>query len=116
MCCPGRLLRAWLEAADIARGPLFLICQTRSIPLRRRLQTQSIRKAVKDAAQGIGLDEMIGAHSLRAGCLTWLDQQGISPFRIMKHSGHQNVHSLLNYIRPPATPTSSPLMGTIWAR
>ena len=42
--------------------------------------------------------------------------QGVNPYRIMKHSGHQNVHSLLNYITPPVTPASSPLSETIWAR
>jgi integrase len=115
--CPVRLLRAWLRVAKISSGPLFLICQTRFAPRRKRLQKQAIRRMVKSAADGIGLDDhLIGAHSLRAGCLTWLNLEGVNPYRIKNHSGHRSIQSLLDYIRPPITPKSSPLMETRWAR
>ena len=70
-------------------------------------------ETVRRSAEGIGIDPTnVACHSLRSGCITWLSMEGVPLHRIMDQSGHENLGSLLIYVRPLRTPENSPLMLT----
>ncbi len=100
MACPVAALRAWLEAAEIAEGPLFR-------PIRRgghvqpfRLTDRSVANIVKHHAEGAGLDpDQFSGHSLRAGFLTSAAKRGASLFKMMATSRHRSTDTLAGYVR-----------------
>jgi len=114
--CPVILLREWLDASSIAGGPLFpSVGQAYTARRRRRLTGILMRHIVRQCAAMIGINpKLVGGHSLRAGCITWLDLQGIPVERIREHSGHQGVQGVLPYIRRPRSMGDSPLCQTRW--
>jgi integrase len=113
--CPVQLLRAWLKASGIKSGPLFPCVRHAFKPRRERLSHRCIRYMVKRSAERIGIDPLLVAgHSLRSGCLSWLDQQRVPIHRIRAHAGHVKVQSILPYLRRPVTIGDSPLAQTRW--
>ena len=97
--CPVLALEAWLTAAAIESGPLF-VSINRWGHLGGRLSTVSIGQIVKDAAQACGLDpDNFGGHSLRAGCATYLLDRGV-PLNIVAKQGRWKKHdTVLRYDR-----------------
>jgi len=115
--CPVQLLRAWLRESGIKNGPLFPCVRHAFKPRRDRLSHRCIRYMVKRSAQLIGIDpKQIGGHSLRSGCLSWLDRQRVPVHRILAHGGHKHVQSILPYLRRPLRIEDSPLAQTRWVR
>jgi len=97
--CPVRAVRAWLEAAGIANGPVF-----RSVAVGGRLQpgrlsNNAVAEVVKrrlpagrDAARFAG-------HSLRAGFVTSAANGGASVKAIMQQTGHRSLETVMRYMR-----------------
>ncbi len=71
LTCPVRGLRAWLDVAAIARGPIFRSVDRHSNVADSRLTDQSVALVVKRCAKAAGLDwEKYAGHSLRSGLAT----------------------------------------------
>src|SRR5713226_807739 len=67
LTCPVRSLRAWLEVAAIARGPIFRAVDRHGNVADARLTDQSVALIVKRRAKAAGLDwERYAGHSLRS--------------------------------------------------
>jgi len=97
--CPVRALRAWLDAAGIASGPVF-----RSVnrwgKVGKRLSAYDVARIVKRRAEAAGLDaRMLAGHSLRAGFATQAALAGLDPLAIAEVTGHRNLNTLRRYIR-----------------
>jgi integrase len=98
--CPVAAVRAWLEAAKIANGPLF-----RSIDRHGRLSDKAISAGaiaciVKRAAERAGLDpSMFAGHSLRAGLATSAAGADVAADDIMRQTRHAKFDTLRGYIR-----------------
>ena len=97
--CPVRALRAWLDAAGIASGPIF-----RSVnrwgKVGKRLSAYDVARIVKRRAEAAGLDaRMLAGHSLRAGFATAAALAGLDPIAIAEVTGHRNLDTLRKYIR-----------------
>ena len=96
--CATKLLRAWLDAADIDGGPLF----RRVTPERgfSRLESGSVGRIVKRAVERIGLDsDLYSGHSLRAGFVTSAAEAGRNLPEIKAQTGHASDRIVQGYIR-----------------
>jgi len=93
-------VKAWLEAAGIAEGPLFRPVAKGGRVLAEALTAESVANIVKAYAKRAGFDpgEFAG-HSLRAGFLTSAAEHGASIFKMMEVSRHKSVDVLKSYIR-----------------
>jgi site-specific recombinase XerD len=97
--CPVAALRAWLNAAGIATGPLFRSLR-KGGKVGARLTDRSVAEIVKGHAARVGLDPALFAgHSLRAGFLTSAAARGASIFKLMDVSRHRSVDTLRGYVR-----------------
>jgi len=114
--CPVQLLRAWLRESGIKKGPLFPCVGRRSKkPGRERLSHRCVRHMLKATVKKFGIDpKQISGHSLRSGCLSWLDQQHVPVHQIRAQAGHKNVQSVLPYLRGPIRIEDSALAETKW--
>jgi site-specific recombinase XerD len=97
--CPVRALRAWLDAAGIASGPVF-----RSVnrwgKVGKRLSAYDVARIVKRRAEAAGLDaRMLAGHSLRAGFATVAALAGLDAVAIAEVTGHRSLDTLRRYIR-----------------
>jgi len=98
--CPVRALRAWLDAAGIAAGPIFR-------PINRWGQIQAtpltghaVAELVKQLAERAGYDRAaFSGHSLRAGLATAAAAAGVAYHTIKKQTGHRSDQVLQRYIR-----------------
>jgi site-specific recombinase XerD len=98
--CPVKALQEWVQAADIAEGPLFRAVTKGGRARTARLSDHSVAEIVKRCAGTIGLDPAAYAgHSLRAGFLTSAAARGASVFKMMDVSRHKSVDTLRGYIR-----------------
>lgn len=115
--CPVRALRAWIDAAAIADGPLF-----RSFGRRRgrvagemqarRIDGRDVARILQRATADAGLDGNFGAHSLRAGFVTAGAVAGVADRDLMRVTRHRSVATLHGYIRR-ATVFEDPPLATI---
>ena len=114
--CPSVLLRRWLDASGIDDGAIFRGIQSNSeMIMAAPIGSRAICRMVQASAEAAGLDGgRYSTQSLRIGCITWLAQEGLSVRKIMEHSGHKRVESVMTYIRPVATIEDSALAGTRW--
>lgn len=97
--CPVRLLRSWLERAEIAEGPVFRPVRGEGA-LDRRLSPAAVAQVVKKAAAALGHDPAdFGAHSLRSGFVTQAIRQGADLVSIARQTGHKSHAVLLGYYR-----------------
>ncbi len=100
VCCPVRAVRAWLDAAGIAEGPIFRMMHKGGAVTQTRLSPKSANKIVKAYAAAVGLDaSMFGAHSLRAGAATTAARRGAPLHKIQQLTRHRSVDVLMGYIR-----------------
>jgi site-specific recombinase XerD len=98
--CPVQAIRLWLQAADIAEGPVFRPVTKSGRATAARLSDRSVAEIVKRCADWVGLDPTAYAgHSLRAGFLTSAAARGASVFKMMDVSRHKSVDTLRGYIR-----------------
>ena len=70
-------VRAWMDAAGIADGPLFQRLDKAGKP-RGRLSTQSIRAIIQRRARDAGIEGRVSGHSLRVGSAQSLATAGAS--------------------------------------
>ncbi|HSH61087.1 MAG TPA: site-specific integrase [Acidimicrobiales bacterium] len=103
LTCPVRALDAWMQAARISSGPVFLPVDRhgRLDPARRgRLSPVAVNRLVKTYVARIRLDpDRYGAHSLRAGLATSAAEAGVSERAIMNQTGHRSLPVMRGYIR-----------------
>ena len=98
--CPVRSLRAWLEAARIVEGAIFVGTTRHNRTTGLRLDGRDVARAVKRAALAAGLDaRAFAGHSLRAGLATTAAKAGKSERAIMAQTGHRSVAMVRRYIR-----------------
>jgi integrase len=98
--CPVRALRAWLDQAGIASGPVFRAVDRCGLASDQALHADSVAFLVKRAAGRAGLETAAYAgHSLRAGLATQAAMNGASELAIMKQTGHRSLATVRKYIR-----------------
>jgi integrase len=99
-CCPVKAVRAWLDAAGIAEGPVFRPVRKGDKAGDQRLTSKSVCDIVKAYADQIGLDgTAFGAHSLRSGFLTSAARRGANVFKMRDVSRHKSMDVLQAYVR-----------------
>jgi site-specific recombinase XerD len=97
---PVEALRAWLDAAGVAEGPVFRRLVKGGRATADALSAESVADIVKRHAAVAGLDpEQFAGHSLRAGFLTSGAEAGASIFKLMEVSRHRSVDTLRGYVR-----------------
>jgi integrase len=98
--CPVAAVEAWLRIIKESSGPLF----RRIAPdgrLDGRLSDRTVARVAKRFAADMGLrPSEVGAHSLRAGCVTQMKIDGIDDIAIAAHTRHRTLDSLSIYNRP----------------
>lgn len=93
LTCPVRAVRAWIEGAGLAAGPLFPSGSG-------RLSDRAVARCVKRAVRAAGLDpSRYSGHSLRAGLATAAARAGKSTHSIMRQTGHRSVAMVSRYVR-----------------
>jgi len=119
--CPVRALRAWLDIAQIAEGPVF---RSFALPSGRRalgaitterLRANAVALVVQRAVGAADLSGDFAAHSLRAGFITAAAAANVSEIEIARVSGHRSADVLRGYVRR-ASVLDAPALQTIIAR
>ena len=97
---PTALLKRWLSMMDnTTDGPLFREVLKGGRVTDKRLNSQSIRLIVRQAAADTGLTLDLSAHSLRSGFVTTAIRQGKTERSIMNQTGHRSIQTLRDYFR-----------------
>jgi len=96
--CPGKALKAWLNASGITEGPLF----RRTFPSGRvgdkALTPRTVAMIIKEYANEVGLDANdFSGHSLRSGYVTEAVKRGAADHEVMAQTGHKSVQVLHGY-------------------
>jgi site-specific recombinase XerD len=98
--CPVRVVRSWMEQAEITTGPLFRSISRHGRVQPGRLSGIDVARIVKKLATRAGLDAAkYAGHSLRAGHATSAAIAGASERSIMNQTGHRSVQMVRRYIR-----------------
>ncbi len=98
--CPVLALRAWLAAAAITSGPVFVSVNRHGGVGAARLSPVDVARAVKAAVGAAGYDpEEYAGHSLRSGFITSAARAGVAERHIQDQSGHRSLPVLRGYIR-----------------
>jgi integrase len=96
--CPVRVLRAWLDIASIAEGPIFRRLDRAG--RGKRLSGHAVAKIVKERAAAVGLSPKdLSGHSLRSGVATSAARAGKDVFEIMATTGHKKADTVAAYVR-----------------
>ena len=97
---PTALLKRWLVMlGNPTDGPLFREVIKGGRITDKRLNAQSIRLIVKQAADATGLTLDLSAHSLRSGFVTTAIRQGKTERSIMNQTGHRSSQTLRGYFQ-----------------
>jgi integrase len=97
--CPIQALGAWIRAARIRTGPLFLGIRNGEVT-DKRLGPSTVAVIVKRAVASLGLNaKKYSGHSLRAGFVTSSALQGLDLDSIMIQTGHKSTDQVRGYIR-----------------
>jgi integrase len=97
--CPVSAVRAWLEAAGIAGGPVF-----REVDRHGRIGDvaiggKAVARIVKTCCARAGLPPAdFAGHSLRRGMITSAHRGGTALPELKQHSRHKRVETVLGYI------------------
>lgn len=114
LTCPLQALRDWLELRGRWAGPLFTNVTPGQRITEKRLQGDTIRRALKRALSLIGEDPTFyGAHSLRSGMITAAIEAGASETAVMHRTGHRSYTMMRRYVRPATVFRSNPLAGVL---
>jgi len=99
--CPLRAYREWLRVRGSAGGPVFVRLDHARTAELLPMTGESIRKVVKRAVAGAGLDPAkLSVHSLRSSMITEAAANGVPDLSIAVASGHRSMQVLRGYIRP----------------
>ena len=97
---PVSLLKAWLDASEIAEGPIFRPIWRSGKIRDQALTGHAIAVIVKARVLAAGLDpEKFAGHSLRAGFVTAAAMSGADVWKIQQVSRHKSVQVLSGYVR-----------------
>src|SRR5262249_44870384 len=100
IACPVKAVRAWLDAAGIAAGPVFRSVGKGGRLSSARLSDRTVANVVKVGADRVGLNAAdFSGHSLRSGFLTSAALRGASIFKMMDVSRHKSMDTLRGYVR-----------------
>lgn len=114
LTCPLTALKDWLAIRGNWAGPLFSNVTPGQRITRKRMQGDTIRRALKRAIALIGEDPgPFGAHSLRSGMITAAIEAGASETSVMQRTGHKSYDMLRRYVRPATVFRSNPLRGVL---
>lgn len=99
--CPVRAVDVWLDASQIADGPIFRRLHRSGTVSEARLSAQSVALVVKRTAAAVGIRDVdaLGAHSLRSGFATAAALSGASERAIANQTGHRSMPVLRSYIQ-----------------
>lgn len=98
--CPVRALQAWIKAADIRGGRLFLQSRKGGHITRAAMSDRAIAEMIKRWCAAVGADPAeYGGHSLRAGFVTEADKRGVSERIGMQHTRHRTERVYRSYAR-----------------
>lgn len=98
--CPVKAMLAWIEAAEIERGPLFRKVNRHGHLEGTRLSDQSVAFIVKRSMKAAGVSPAnFAGHSLRAGLATAAAMAGADERTIQEQTGHKSLKVLRTYIR-----------------
>lgn len=96
---PVAALDAWLEAAGIGRGPIFVRCDGCRLG-DSAMDGGSISRAVRRRVAAAGLDPAdFSGHSLRSGFLTSAAERGASIWKLKEVSRHKSTAVLERYVQ-----------------
>jgi integrase len=96
---PVELLRAWLEEAGIADGPVFRSLAKSGQVRPTAMCDRDVARLVVRTAAAAGLPAGFSGHSLRAGFITSAARQGVTVFRVREVSRHKSMQVLAGYVR-----------------
>lgn len=97
---PVEALEAWIAAAGIAEGPVFVSIAKGGRVKRQALSDRSVADTIKRCAAAAGFDPaLFSGHSLRAGFVTSALEHGADIFRVMDVTRHRRVETLKAYDR-----------------
>lgn len=97
---PVDAVQAWLEAAGITSGAIFVQVHRHGAVKPVRLTAGMVALIVKRRARLANIDPQdLSAHSLRAGFITSAAENGANVFRIMDISRHRSLDVLRGYVR-----------------
>jgi site-specific recombinase XerD len=97
---PVDALDAWLAAAEITAGPVFVSIGKGARVSRKALSCKAVGGIVKRYAAAAGYDpKAFAGHSLRAGFVTSALEHGADIFRVMDVTRHRRVETLKGYDR-----------------
>lgn len=97
--CPAGALREWLAVRGERPGPLFKSMSQSGILLSNRLPKKKVALIVKALAKKAGVTADLSGHSLRSGFITQALRDGADAIQVQRQTGHQDLNSLLAYIR-----------------
>ena len=98
--CPVRVLKAWLEAANIEAGPLFRSVTRHGHIEATALTGRSLSRIVKRAGAAAGLEGSdFSGHSLRAGFVTQAKLKRKDEASIMRQTDHRSLAMVRKYDR-----------------
>ena len=96
-------LEAWLAAAGLVRGPIFVRFNRNGEPLARSLHANEVARIFKDVARRAGFAAAevrhIAAHSTRIGATQALGESGASLLDLMADGGWKSPHMPARYLR-----------------
>lgn len=100
ICCPVRALRRWLEAADIASGPVFRRISRWGVVGTDPLYDGSISDILGTCAEKAGLPYApeLSGHSLRRGLATSAHRSGAEFQDIKRQGGWKHDGTVQGYI------------------
>lgn len=96
---PVRALHAWLHAAAITGGPVFLSFSMRGELQAQRIGGRDVARILQRVAKHACIEGDLAGHSLRAGFVTAAAKAGVAIDRIAAVSRHKSVPILLGYVR-----------------
>lgn len=99
-CCPATALRAWLDAAGVASGPVFRSITKWRVVGADGLNPASVNAILASAAQLARLDYVpeLSSHSLRRGMATSAHRAGADFRDIKKQGGWRHDGTVQGYI------------------
>lgn len=99
-CCPATALRAWLDVAGVASGPVFRSITKWGVISATGLNPASVNAILADAAQlaRLGYVPELSSHSLRRGMATSAHRAGAEFRNIKKQGGWRHDGTVHGYI------------------
>jgi integrase len=99
--CPVKAYSAWIEAAGIARGPVFRKLDRWGNLGDAGLHPSSFIPLIRGAFARAGLESSaLTSHSLRRGFATWAMGNGWDLKSLMNYVGWKDIKSAMRYIDP----------------